>query len=119
MMGMSMIRKMSNRELIIENQNQVDALATIFKALSNPNRLRIFLELTHCSADSSFCTSVGIDEMVNCQQQFAKKLGLAPSTISHHFKELRQAGLLKMRKEGKNMIVEVDTQLIDLLKKTI
>ena len=113
---MSTIRKMSNRELIIGDQSQLDALANIFKALSNPNRLRIFLELTHCSADGSFCASVGIDEMVNCQQQFAKKLGLAPSTISHHFKELRQAGLLKMRKEGKNMIVEMDTQVVDSLR---
>jgi ArsR family transcriptional regulator len=107
---------MSNRELIINDQHQLDTLANIFKALSNPNRLRIFLELTHCAVDGGFCASVGIDEMVNCQQQFAKNLGLAPSTISHHFKELRQAGLLKMRKEGKNVIVEVDTQVIDLVK---
>jgi ArsR family transcriptional regulator, arsenate/arsenite/antimonite-responsive transcriptional repressor len=107
---------MSNRDLVINNQSQVDALANICKALSNPNRLRIFLELTHCSVDGSFCATIGIDEMVNCQQQFAKKLGLAPSTISHHFKELRQAGLLKMRKEGKNLIVGVDRQAVDLLK---
>lgn len=32
--------------------------------------------------------------MENGHQQFAKKLGLAPSTKPHHFKELRQAGLL-------------------------
>jgi ArsR family transcriptional regulator len=107
---------MSNRELIIEDQPQLESVVTIFKALSNPNRLRIFLELTHCSADGNFCTRVGADEMVNCQQQFAHKLGLAPSTISHHFKELRQAGLLKMRKEGKNLIVWVDTQAIASIK---
>jgi ArsR family transcriptional regulator len=74
------------------------------------------LELAHCSADGNYCASVGIDEMVNCQQQFAEKLGLAPSTISHHFKELRQAGLLKMRKEGKNLIVWVDAQAVDSIK---
>jgi ArsR family transcriptional regulator len=107
---------MSNRDLILEDQGQLEGLATLFKALSNPNRLRIFLELTHCAADGKFCTSIGADEVVNCQQQFAQKLGLAPSTISHHFKELRQAGLLKMRKEGKNLIVWVDTQAVESIK---
>lgn len=108
---------MSNQETINTEQWQVEKFANIFKALSNPNRLRILLELTHCSVNGGrFSASVAMDEVENCQQVFAKKLGLAPSTISHHFKELRQAGLLKMRREGKNLVVWVDAQAIHSIR---
>lgn len=111
------VRNMSNQETVNAEQWQVEKFANIFKALSNPNRLRILLELTHCSvSDGGFSTNVGLDEVENCQQEFAKKLGLAPSTISHHFKELRQAGLLRMRREGKNLIVWVDTEAINSIR---
>jgi ArsR family transcriptional regulator len=108
---------MSNQETINPEQWQVEKFANIFKALSNPNRLRILLELTHCSVNGGgFSASVAMDEVENCQQEFAKKLGLAPSTISHHFKELRQAGLLKIRREGKKLVVWVDAQAINSIK---
>lgn len=105
---------MSNRE------EEIEGLAGIFKALSNPNRLKIMLELTRCGqagqGGQGFCTNIGVDQVENCQKEFAKQLNLAPSTISHHFKELRLAGLLKMQKNGKNLIVSVNTEVIDTLK---
>jgi ArsR family transcriptional regulator len=108
---------MSNYELKLSDEKRIDRFSKIFKALSNPNRLKILLELTHCSVSGgSFTASMSVDQVENCQQEFARKLGLAPSTISHHFKELRQSGLLKMRREGKNLIVWVDTQTIDELR---
>ncbi len=111
------LRNMSNPNIDINDEEQVRNYAKIFKALSNPHRLKIMLELTRCSgSEGSFTTSIGIDQVENCQQEFAKNLGLAPSTISHHFKELRQAGLLKMKKEGKNMIVWVDANVINSIK---
>ncbi len=109
---------MSNSKTKSDTEKQIEKFSTIFKALSNPNRLKILLELTHCSvSEGCFTKSVGIDQVENCQQEFAKHLNLAPSTISHHFKELRLAGLLKMKKEGKNIIVSVDTDVIDSIKK--
>jgi len=108
---------MSNSEIQIIEKKQVEKFSRIFKALSNPHRLKILLELTHCSTcEGNFITSMGIDQVENCQQDFAKKLGLAPSTISHHFKELRQAGLLKIKREGKNLIVSVNTEAITSMK---
>lgn len=97
---------MSNRDT--ENQTeQIEKYAAVFKALSSPHRLRILLELASCPVgDGSFSGSA--DEMMNCQQDFARELGLAPSTVSHHFKELRQAGLLFMRREGKTLTVTVN-----------
>lgn len=114
---MTILRNMSNCEQIAFDEKQVERFSRMFKALSNPNRLRILLELAHCSvSQGSFSTSIGIDQVENCQQEFARQLGLAPSTISHHFKELRQAGLLNMRREGKNLLVWVDTEAIEAIK---
>ncbi len=108
---------MSNSEATIQDEELVEHFSRIFKALSNPNRLRILLELTHCQvSEGESETRIGIDQVENCQQEFAKELGLAPSTISHHFKELRQAGLLKMKREGKNLIVWVDSEAIASIK---
>ncbi len=106
------VRNMSNRE------GNIEELSAIFKALSNPNRLRIMLELIRCSqGGQGFCTSIGVDQVENCQKEFAKELNLAPSTISHHFKELRMAGLLSTEKNGKNIIVSVNTDAVNAIKK--
>jgi len=111
------IRNMSNSKIKINTDDQIETYSDIFKALSNPNRLRILLELTHCSVNGGcFLANIGIDQVENCQHEFAKSLGLAPSTVSHHFKELRQAGLLKMKREGKSLIVWVDKDVIESIK---
>ncbi len=108
---------MSNSETKLHNDDQVDKFSRIFKALSNPNRLKILLQLTHCSvSEGHFSTQIGLEQVENCQHEFAKSLGLAPSTISHHFKELRQAGFLKMKREGKNLIVWVDSDVISSIR---
>ena len=102
---------MSNREPEISGPPDIDRFAGIFKALSNPNRLRILLELSQCGGPQGQLSTT-LDQVENCQREFAVSLGLAPSTISHHFKELRQAGLLNVWREGKNMVVRVDTQVL-------
>ena len=97
------------------SQDQVDRYVDILKALSNPNRLKILLELRHCPyGNGNFTfTEEGAE---NCQQEFARMLGLSPSTVSHHFKELRNAGLLKVRREGKSLIIQVNTDVLDEIR---
>ncbi len=108
---------MSNHKTKIDAEKQIERFSTIFKALSNPNRLKILLELMSCKISGGcYAARIGIDQVENCQQEFAKHLNLAPSTVSHHFKELRMAGLLKMKKEGKNIIVSVDTDVVESIK---
>ena len=95
--------------------NQIKEYAHIFKALSNPNRLKIFLRL------SAVCSPpVGADELVckpdmrgcSCVGDIGKDLDIVPSTISHHLKELRQAGLIKMERRGQKMECWIDPQTI-------
>lgn len=93
---------------------QIEEYAHIFKALSNPNRLKIFLRL------SSMCgTPASADEQVckpdmkgcSCVGDIGKFLDIAPSTISHHLKELRQAGLITMARRGQKMECEIDPKM--------
>jgi ArsR family transcriptional regulator len=84
------------------SNEDVTRLAEAFKALSNPNRLRIFLQLlSGCTVGGACCSDV--DWSRCCVGTFVDDLGLAPSTISHHVKELRQAGLIQVRRCGKTV----------------
>ena len=75
----------------------IQQLATIFKALSDPNRLAILQMLRdECGGECSFETGEGgktVSEIAGCCE-----VGLP--TVSHHLKELRQAGLIVCEKRG-------------------
>lgn len=79
----------------------LEKMAGVFKALSNPHRLKIFVELVSCcSPGTVHCEDAEGGRYVG---QLAEGLQLAPSTVSHHLKELRQAGLLIMTRKGQNI----------------
>ena len=80
------------------------SLADCFAALSNEQRLAIYEKI--CS--NSFCcfydstdskTSIG---RYNCNVgDISNSFDLAPATVSHHLKELKNAGLINMERKGK------------------
>ena len=70
------------------DQEQAIATAELFKALSDPARVRIVNALAQS------------DEPV-CACEFEPALGLAQSTVSHHLKKLTDAGLLAREQRGK------------------
>jgi ArsR family transcriptional regulator len=82
-------------------RSAVDTVAAMFKALSSPQRLRMFQRLVRgcCGtpgrrADpASFC----------CAGELGSDLKLAPSTVSHHLKELRQSGLVRVERRGQRI----------------
>jgi len=104
---------MSNTALELGDQ-ELEEAARMFKALSNPHRLRIFKTLSCCWAGQVITGPA--ENFSNCQREFAERLGLAPSTVSHHFKELRQAGLIHMKREGKDMLFWVDDNAVKALR---
>jgi ArsR family transcriptional regulator len=96
----------------------IKKFAEIFKALSNPNRLKIFLRLVSCCNPGTI-TSINSSvepEGCACVGELGQDLGIVPSTISHHIKELRQAGLIRMERRGQKIECWVDPETIAALK---
>ena len=97
----------------------IDDVVTMFKALGDPTRLRIFEFLRGC------CCPVAVEDggdvrpvlgptvgEVCCQVLGTEKI---PSSLSFHLKELRQAGLITMERRGKNMICGVNREAVAAL----
>ena len=66
------------------SEQETIEVTTVFKALSDPNRLRIFAALM--SGDS-------------CNRELRDTLDLAPNLLSHHLRALEKAGLVHSRRD--------------------
>ena len=75
-------------------------MTTIFKALGNPHRLKIFMDLLKARRQG---------DNVCC---IAERACLAVSTVSHHLKELRQAGLIRCHRDGQSVICSLDPDAV-------
>jgi ArsR family transcriptional regulator, arsenate/arsenite/antimonite-responsive transcriptional repressor len=93
--------------------NDVEKYAEVFKALSNTHRLKIFMRLASCGSGGMACCST--DMVCECVGELGSKLGIAPSTVSHHLKELYRAGLIKMSRNGQRIDCSVDPEIIGSL----
>ena len=96
----------------------IEEFAETFKALSNPNRLKIFLRLISCCMPG---TSVNINSKIDpqgcaCVGELGKDLGIVPSTTSHHIKELRRAGLIRMERQGQKIECMIDPETLAALQ---
>lgn len=64
-----------------------DLLAAVFKALSDPVRLRLFSRVaSHPNGEACVCD--------------IQDVGVSQPTVSHHLKKLREAGLLTSERRG-------------------
>ena len=72
----------------------------IFKALSNPGRLEILKFIYSSGMSGMIEGEASCCEKCSCMGDIVKKFNLAPSTISHHAKELVRAGLVKVERDG-------------------
>jgi ArsR family transcriptional regulator len=96
-----------------KNDN-VEKFSEIFKALSNPNRLKIFLRLVSCCVPGTVWRFEAHES--TCVGDVAKDLDIVPSTVSHHIRELRQAGLIKMKRSGQKIECWVDPEALKNLE---
>jgi ArsR family transcriptional regulator, arsenate/arsenite/antimonite-responsive transcriptional repressor len=88
-------------------------LAGVFRALANPKRLELFRRLLAlCGPDGCCCTR---DELALTVDRLGSDLGLAKSTVSHHMKELRSAGLIQVARSGKFNVVSFDASILTSL----
>jgi len=86
-------------------------LTKIFKALADENRLKILLgtqkQECQCSNDKS------CDSRCACIKDLSKPLKITVPTVSHHIKELVNAGLVNTKKEGRWVYCYVNKKAID------
>jgi ArsR family transcriptional regulator, arsenate/arsenite/antimonite-responsive transcriptional repressor len=84
----------------------IQKMTKIFKALSNPNRLELYLKIAEVRVSSyhdySECFVSDIMQSFN----------IGAPTISHHIKELVNAGLITTEKKGKFLICKVNEELV-------
>ena len=85
-----------------KNQTITDeqAALTVARALADPQRYRIMKILAQASASTP------------CSMLF-DAMKLAPATLSHHMKELRDAGLIVERRTGRTVQYRVRSEVIE------
>jgi len=105
--------------------------AKIFKALSNEQRLKIFLMIYKqcCKPEGGGGGSEVKIKGGSCcpvsgtlQKAFTKVcdcVDLSRSTISHHFKELQNAGLITCERDGRTFRCKVNEGTINSIKELL
>ncbi len=86
---------------------ELETFTRAFKALSNPHRLQIFNILSSCCEPGTEC-----DARRYCVGDIAPRLDIAASTLSHHLKELQQAGLIDMQRRGKQIFCSINPGML-------
>lgn len=82
----------------------IERAVLICKALSDLNRMRIVQLLTHGEC---------------CACELLEKLMITQPTLSHHMKQLENAGIIRCRKDWKWMYYSLDCETLTAYRKFI
>jgi ArsR family transcriptional regulator len=86
----------------------MDDLARIFKALSDRNRLAIFETIREGFECCEVLPDGNSERSGNTVSDIAAEFELSLSTVSHHLKELRNAGLIVCERSGQRVYCRPD-----------
>jgi ArsR family transcriptional regulator len=86
-------------------------LTKIFKALSNPNRLKLYYEISK-KKDAFFETGCFV-------YKISEKFNIGAPTISHHLKELENAELITTQRNGKQLTARINKDTFKKIKEII
>lgn len=92
------------------SNHRTDELATRFRALANPHRLTVFRRLSTCCPPGTVCSLEDATRLA--VGDLGADLDLAPSTVSHHLKELVQAGLVRRERRGRTVECWVEPRVL-------
>ncbi|HJQ84808.1 MAG TPA: metalloregulator ArsR/SmtB family transcription factor [Candidatus Binatia bacterium] len=87
--------------------DDAQALATAFKAIADPGRLRLL---------SFIAAQPGAEA---CVCNLVEPLGLAQPTVSHHLKVLTEAGLLARERRGTWMFYRLVPERVEALRQAL
>lgn len=77
-----------------------------FKALAHPGRLDVFFALVRARRELA-------------AGEVQEALGLPAPTLSHHFDQLRRAGLIQARRQERFIYYSVDTRMVNDLVRVL
>ena len=92
-------------------------ITKIFRALSNEQRLKLFKMIYDCQMDK--CSNSNLPCTEGVDKAFTKAcdhLSVARSTISHHMKELENAGLIFLTRNGQSFTCEINTDAVKAIQ---
>jgi ArsR family transcriptional regulator, arsenate/arsenite/antimonite-responsive transcriptional repressor len=84
------------------SEGEIEAAATLFKALADPARVRILNQVATAAGPVCAC-------------DFESPLGLKQATVSHHLKKLTEAGLLEREQRGKWAFFSINREAVGRL----
>ena len=76
----------------LPHSEDFQTLSDLFRQLSDPSRMRIFWILCHCE---------------ECVINLSAMMEMSSPAVSHHLKQLKSAGLIVSRREGKEVYYKV------------
>ncbi len=86
------------------NNDELDQVVSIFKALSDHSRIQVLSALT---SRKSLCVS-----------DIAGHLNMPISRVSHHLSILKMLGFVKSRQEGKQVFYSIEDECVtDIMKR--
>jgi len=95
----------------VEQKVDAKTMAKAFKALSNPNRLIIYVEILkrHRAESDQECDGCLIADVMSSLQ-------IGAPTVSHHVKELVNAHLIEVERQGKFVNCHINGETYELLR---
>jgi len=82
-------------------------LAKVMKALSNPNRLELYMEIVRSQeARYDSAGECRLADVIGC-------LNIGAPTISHHLKELANADLITTERRGQHVVARINATTVD------
>ena len=82
-------------------------MAKVFNALSNHNRLKLYLKIVE-NQETSYKTNEGC-----FITDITESFNIGSPTISHHLKELNNAGLIFTERKGKFLVAKINKKMIN------
>ena len=110
----SFVAAIKNKPVIEVDAGELETAALVFKALSDPARLKILTFLANQDAGKCCGTDEGI-----CACDLEDVTTLSQPTVSHHMKCLVSANLVIAKKRGKWMFYKIDQAGFKFVKSLI
>lgn len=96
----------------MDRDRDVKRMARVFKALANPNRLQLFMNLLEQSR-----LDLARGRTHDCfLARLLGDLDIGAPTVSHHVKELADAGLIDTERDGKQLVCSVRSDVLRELR---